>query len=440
MPDICVRGRLIAITGYSPTSYFIYRGRPMGYEYELMEKLGENLDLDVEYFIARNLDSILVYLEEGIGDIVAYSMTVTKSRLKQVSFTIPHMTVRMVLIQRKPAGWRQMKAHEIRKQLIRNPVDLIGRDVYVRRNSSYYARLQNLSEEIGGDILIHEADGKLTTNELIRMVDRGELDFTVADDNVARLAKSRNPNIDIQTPISLLQQVAWAVRKDCPQLLAKVNEWLSAMQDSTDYYVIYNKYYKNRTAFQKRAASPFYSGSGGGISPWDETLKEHAGRLNWDWRLLASLIFQESQFDPEVTSWAGAKGLMQLMPETAKQFGIRDTADAVENIRVGVDYLLWLENFWTSLIPDSSERLKFILGSYNAGFRHVEDARRLAVQFGRNPDIWDDNVAFYLMKKAEAEYYNHEVVEYGYCRGEEPVNYVSEILDRYQHYEKFIDI
>ena len=160
--------------------------------------------------------------------------------------------------------------------------------------------------------------------------------------------------------------------------------------------------------------------------------------MNLDWRLLASIIYQESQFKPNKTSWAGASGLMQLMPATAKRFGVEDLSNAHENLEAGVKYLKWLEEYWSDDIPNSAERYKFVLASYNIGPGHIVDARNLTKKYGIDPNIWFDNVETYLLKKSETKYYNDDVVKLGYAKGKETVKYVREILDRYEQYKKFI--
>jgi membrane-bound lytic murein transglycosylase F len=424
--------------GYSATSYFIYRGQPMGYEYELMQRLGKHLGVEVEIRIAPDMDKVLEMLNKGEGDIVAAGLTITKERAKKVAFSKPTHTVSIVLIQRKPDNWRNMKLHEIEKVLIRNPIDLIGKSVYVRRESSYYARLVNLAEEIGGDINIVQVPGNTSTDELTGKVSSGEIEYTVADDNIADVNQAYYANIDVSTVLSMPQRIGLAVRKSSPELLKTINEWLETMQSSVDYNVIYNRYFKNRSAFIRRVKSPYFSHSGGGISQWDADIQKNALRIGWDWRLLASLIYQESQFDPKVESWAGAVGLMQIMPTTAREFGSADSMSPTQNIEVGVNYLKWLDNYWSKQVADSTERIKFVLASYNAGYNHVDDACRLAEKYGKDKNIWDDNVAYYLIRKSNSEFFNDEVVQFGYCRGNEPVNYVAEILERFDHYLKLV--
>ncbi len=433
------RGTLRAITTYSSTSYFIYRGKPMGYEYELLTRLADFLDLDLELVIAKNLDSLFVMLQRGDGDIIAHGLTVTKNRQKLVSFAREHLTTRQVLVQRKPENWRRMKLHVIEKSLIRNPVDLIGKEVHVRRESAYYDRLVNLSEEIGGDIKIVVEPGDLETENLIQMVADGEIDYTVADNYIAAINRTYYTNIDIKTAISLPQRIAWAVRKNSPDLLRAINAWIDMMKKDTDYYVIYNKYFTNEKAYRRRIRSNLYSKTEGRISEYDSLIKVSANRLGWDWRLLASMIYQESRFDTTASSWAGAEGLMQVIPAIAEEFGDYDLNDPAQSIAAGTEYLKYLQDIWSD-VPDSLDRIKFVLASYNVGENHVMDARRLAEKYGANPDVWDDNVAKFLLNKSKSKYYNDEVVKYGYCRGSEPYNYVIDILKRYDEYRKVIPL
>lgn len=436
---IRARGRLIAITAYSATSYFIYKGQPMGYEYDLISRLAKDLGLGLELVIAKDIDSILDMLVAGEGDIVAYGLAVTRGRSEAVRFTEHHNLTRQVLVQRKPANWRKMKRHEINRKLIRNQVDLIGKKVHVRKATSYFARLKNLSDEIGGHILVIPVPGDITTDELIRQVAEGEIDYTVADESIARINSTYYANIDIETPVSFPQRIAWAVRPDAPELLEAVNDWISVMRKEGDGAIIYSKYFKNPRAFKRRAQSAYFvNGEGGRISEFDEYLQERAAWLGWDWRLLASLVYQESRFEPECESWAGAVGLMQLMPETGDLYDAFDLTDPYDNIRAGTEYLRWIWEQFAD-VPDDDQRLRFVLASYNAGKGHVDDAQRLARKHGHDPFRWKGSVARWMTALSKGRYFNDEVVKYGYCRGENVVAYVREILDRYNHYKNFID-
>ena len=438
-PEIRERGKLVAITSYSPVSYFIYHGEPMGYEYELLRMLGNHLDLDIDIRIARDFEEMEEMLLRGEGDLIAYGLTITSKRRERLAFTNPMNVTRQVLVQRKPENWRQMRLHEIEATMIRNPFDLAGDTVHLRRGSAYISRLQNLSLEIGEHIHIIEAPGELTTEGLIHKVANDSIRLTVADENIALLQAAYYRNIDVETPLSLPQQTAWALRPSSEILLDTINAWLREAQDHADYYVIYNKYYNNRQAFRTRYASEFNPVTGGGISPWDDLIKEGAEQLGWDWRLLAALIYQESMFNPHARSWAGARGLMQLMPRTAREFGANNPFDPQQSIHAGVRFLLWLDNYWTEHIEDPVERQKFVIVSYNVGQGHLQDARRLAEAFDADPNIWEDNVERFMLKKSNPEYYNLDIVRFGYASGIEPVNYIQTIKELYAHYIKFID-
>ncbi len=439
LPEIRERGELVAITSYSPVSYFIYRGEPMGYEYELLQMLSDHLDLPVNITLARDIGEMIEMLENGEGDLIAYNLTITANRRERVEFTVPLNVTQQVLVQRKPDDWRQMKLHEIENEMIRSALDLEGKKVYVRRGSAYVTRLEHLSREIGGEIEIIEAPQDVTTEELIRQVAEGEIEYTISDENIAQINAAYYRNIDIETPVSLPQQTAWALRSTSPKLLETINEWLLDAQNDTDYYVIYNKYYENRRAFSTRYASEYFPITGGSISPYDDILREQSELLGWDWRKLAALMYQESQFRPRARSWAGAVGLMQLMPRTAREFGAVDPYDPEQNIAAGVNFLVWLENYWKEHIEDDEERMKFVIASYNVGQGHVQDARRLAEQHDADPDVWDDNVERFMLKKSNPDYYNAEVVNFGYASGIEPVTYVENIYNLYDHYKKFVE-
>ncbi|MBI9037458.1 MAG: transporter substrate-binding domain-containing protein [Bacteroidales bacterium] len=436
LPQIVKKDTLTAITQYNSTSYFIYKGKPMGYEYELLELFSKSIDVELHIILTDNLDTAISWLESGKGDIIAQALTITKERNNILSFSDYHTLTQQVLVQRKPKNWRKMTLDNIDKQLIKDPINLINKKVHVKKSSPYYERLNNLSDEIGGDIDITPVSENVVTEDLIKMVADGEIDYTVADKNIALLNKTYYPILDVETEVSFSQRIAWAVRKTSPKLLASINNWIKKMRKTTDYYVIYNKYFKNKKAAKRRMKSEYFSVSGGKISEFDEIIKKHSANLGWDWRLLASQIFQESRFDPKTKSWAGAKGLMQMMPKTAKQFGVTKLFNPDENIKAGTIYLKHISDRFEEI--DYPEKIKFVLASYNVGYNHVDDARRLAEKHGYNPNVWDKNVSKFILLLSKPKYYNDEAVRFGYCRGEEPRNYVKDILKRHEQYKLFI--
>ena len=437
LEDIRADGKLRALVAYSATGYFLYRGKPMGYEYELLKRLAEHLDLELELRVVRDLDQMLEILQHGQVDLVAHGLAITRERKEEVAFTDYLYLTKQVLVQRKPANWRRMTLDQIRATLVTDPVDLIGDTVSVRKNSSYLNRLENLSREIGGTIVIDTLDGNLSTDEIIKMVVEGRIKYTVADRNLAHINASSYPILDVSVPVSFSQRIGWAVRKNARGLQQALDAWLAEEKKSDDFYYIYNKYFKNRRSFNRRIRSEFYSLAEGRISPYDSLIQSQAAALGWDWRLLASQVYQESRFDASATAWTGARGLMQLMPSTAAELGVSNTADPRQSLKGGVRYLNQLRRAFET-VPDSLQQIKFTLAAYNCGLGHVQDARRLAEQRGLDPNTWDQNVDQMVLALSYPKNYHDDVVEYGYLRGVEPYRYVKQIFERYAHYETLI--
>ena len=430
-------GILHAITIYNSTSYFLYRGTPMGFEYELLSRLAKDLDLELKITVADNINDLFDMLNNGEGDLIAFGLTITEPRKNLVSFTKSHYVTHQTLVQRMPDNWRSLPGYKIDKQLISNTIELMNDTVWVRENSSYAERLKNLQDEMGSEIPVEYIDGNITTDEIIKMVVDGEIERTVADYNIAAINKTFYPVLDIDTRISFAQRIAWAVRQNSPELLNAINKWISKEKKRDEYYVIYNKYFKNKKSYRGRIRSDFYSKNSNKISKYDDIIKDNATKLGWDWRFLSSQVYQESGFDPRSVSWAGASGLIQLMPETAKEVGVSNSFDPNQNIKGGVKYLNRVRERFES-VEDSIQKVKFTLAAFNCGPGHVLDAMRLAEKHGKNPNIWDDNVEDYILKLSEKKYYLDEVVRHGYARGSEPYNYVRDIFLRYEHYKQFI--
>ncbi len=432
------RGYINALVDNNSISFFIYKGRPLGYEYELLSLLANHLNVKLKIHVTSGVNHAIEKLNNGEGDILAFPLTVTKSRKELVSFTRPHFHSQQVLVQRKPVEWRKLTLDQIEDSLIRNPIELIDKNVHVITGTSFQQRLDHLSEEIGGDINILTDTSNAMSESLIQKVAMGEIDYTVADRMTARVNAAYYPNLDIRTVLSVPQQIAWAVRKNAPDLTNAIDTWLGEIKKEPTFMVIFNRYFNSPRTSLMRMSSDYSSLGGSRLSRYDELIKGGANELGWDWRLLAALVYQESQFDPSGESWAGARGLMQLMPETAKQFGVTNRDDPVQSIKAGVKYLKYLDSLWAKTIEDPEERLKFVLASYNVGLSHVVDARNLARKNNLSTIHWEDNVEFFLIKKSDPEFYKDPVVEAGYCKCEEPVQYVSDVLNRFEEYKQHI--
>ncbi len=437
LEKIMERGKIVAVTDYNSINYFVYRGEPMGYQYELLQSLADYLDVGLEIIVNQDLKESFAQLDSGNVDLIAMDLAITRRRAEKVNFTNPLQKTRQVLVQRKPENWRNMRTvNEMEKLMIREPLELAGKTIVIQKNTTFQKRLENLSEEIGDSIYIIQ-DSLRDVESLIRAVAEGEIDYTVCDEHIGLINEKYYPDIDVQTPISFAQNIAWATPKADLSLADTINCWLDEFKSKPLAKYVYNKYFHNpRQVFM--AQSDYHSVQGGKISVYDEVIRRESEKLGWDWRLLASLIYQESQFKPEVRSWVGAFGLMQLMPQTAAHYGVDTASSPSEHIAAGVKFLKWLDKQFKPVISDSAERIKFVLASYNVGIGHVYDAQRLAEKHDKNPIEWDSSVDYYLLNKSKPSFYKDEVVKYGYCRGEEPYDFVYDILDRYEHYKNAI--
>jgi membrane-bound lytic murein transglycosylase F len=417
------RGRLIALTGYSYSSYFIYKGTPMGYEYELLRMFANHLGVELEIVLTTNRDNIYKRLENGDIDIIADNLIRTGVPAS-IGFSEPYLTTKQLLIQKRNS-----------KSQLRDLSQLDGKTIYVQKNSPYSLRLHNICKENGLKIQIIETNEE--AEELIKMVSKGKIEYTIADEHTANYVSAWYYNIDSQMPVSLSQSIAWAMRHNSTDLTKEVNDWMANTKQKKQWENLYHKYFSETRLRGKMLNCARKSTCGKKISPYDQIIIRESERIGMDWRLITSIVYQESRFDSSAKSWAGAMGLMQLMPKTAEAFGVSNPENPLQSIQGGLRYLHWLEKYWKNTIEEESERIKFILASYNAGQEHVADARRLTEKYGGDPNLWQD-VAGYLLLKANSQYNQDPVVRYGYCRGEEPVKYVKDILERYEHYKLLI--
>lgn len=431
LEEIKSRGYLNALVDNNSVSYFIFRGEPMGFEYELLERFATSLNVKLRIKVISGVEESIDLLNKGEGDLIAFPLTVTDERMQYVKFSNPLFTTNQVLVQRKPDSTNN--------NLIRLHSDLIGKEIRVMKNSSFKDRLQRLSEEVGGKIVIVEDSASAETESLIRQVAMGEIPLTITDQTFAMVNAVIYPNLDINTVISLPQDIAWATRSNSPDLNNAINDWLGNIKKKETFKTIYDRYFNSPRTTAIRMNSDFSSLKGGNLSRYDSMIRAESSALGWDWRLVASVIYQESGFNSNVKSWAGAVGLMQLMPAASQQFKVKNAYDPIQNIRGGIKVLTYLDGLWAKTISDPNERMKFVLASYNVGVSHVIDARNLAIKYEKDPTKWEDNVEMYLMLKTKSQYYRDPIVTAGYCRCTGPVNYVKEVLGRFEAYKAHIN-
>ena len=418
-------GELVVLTLYSSTSYFIYRGQDMGFQYELSEQFAKSLGVKLRVEVAKNVHELIEKLLAGKGDLIAYNVPITKEWKDSLIYCGEEVITHQVIVQR--AGGRTKPLTDV--------TELIGKDVYVKPGK-YYERLVNLDEELGGGIHIHKVtNDSISVEDLIMQVSQGKIPYTVADNDVAQLNTTYYPNLNIGLSISFDQRASWAVRKNCPQLAAAADKWHEENMTSPAYTASMKRYFEISKAIPH---SPILSLREGKISHFDNLFKKYAPEINWDWRLLASLAYTESNFDSTAVSWAGARGLMQLMPATARAMGVPQGKEQnpEESIKAAAKYIAATTRSFAK-VPEE-ERINFVLASYNSGIGHVLDAMALAEKYGKNKYVWRDNVENFILLKSNEEYFTDPVCKNGYFRGIETYNFVRDITSRFEQYKKKI--
>lgn len=425
LPQLKAQGEITAVTLYSSTSYFQYKMQPMGYEYDLIKDFARSQGLKLNIKVAENATRLVEMLEAGDADVVAFPIPLNNKLKEKVIYCGREEQDCQVLIQRSNKG----------DTLLTDVTQLLGKDIYVKPGTKYYERLKNLDVELGGGIHIHEMpQDTITSEDLISMVSQGQIPYTISDENIARLNKTYFWNINVSLKISFLQRSSWIVRNTSPELAKAINEWASDKTGNHIYKALTKRYFElSKQPFSAELSEV----KNGHISPYDDLFRKYAKNIGWDWQLLASIAYQESRFNPNVVSWAGAEGLMGIMPNTAKALGVtpHELKEPDTGIRTGVDCLRKFRQGFND-ITDPVEKIKFTLASYNAGIGHIYDAQRLAKKYGKNPNIWDDNVSEYIRLKNDPEYYNDPVCKHGYLRGSETFNYVQEVMERYKYYKQ----
>lgn len=420
LPGIKKQKILRVLTRNNAVTYFIWRGRLMGFEYELLHKFAREQDLQLEMIIAPSREHLIPMLLWGGGDVISASLTVSEQRRTYgIEFTNPYNVVSEVVVARTD------------DTELNHVTQLEGRTIWVRRSSSYWSTLERLRLKGHIRFILKAAPESMETEEIIDKVASGEYDLTVSDSHILDVALTWRDDVRAAFTIKENVKHGWAVRKEDEKLLKALNAFLEKEYRKRFYNVVYYKYFKNPRRIQQLVKFRADGGNGGELSPYDELVRKYADQYGFDWPLIVALMYHESRFKKDAVSWAGARGLMQVLPVTAKRFGITDLEDPEKSIIAGMKMLDWLYDQFELELP-VQERTWFTLASYNAGLGHVYDARELAKELDLDPNRWFDNVEVAMLKLSKPEYYGKAT--YGYVRGIEPVTYVANIRKLYSAY------
>jgi membrane-bound lytic murein transglycosylase MltF len=387
------RREVRALVCFSDTNFAVVRGSPQGLEYELLHNYETFLDREggrrkgkpLFVFIPVPREQIIPLLLEGRGDIAA-GLTITPQTEKLVAFTTPYITdVSEVIVMRKGvSGLRSLK-------------DLAGRRVHVVAGSGYAEHLRELNKRFRKEwrrpVRIAEADKVLEAEDILEMVNSGIFQIMVVDQYIADLWARVLPDIVVRKDIVLAtgSTIAWAVRKENPQLLASLNGFIKAKagQGSMLNNLLFNRYYGST----KWIRNPITTSEMLKIVKYQFYIKKYAELYGFDWLKIAAMAYQESHLEQNVRNRTGAVGILQVLPQAAAEVGIRNVAGTENNIHAGIKYLNYLrETYFNDPAISPADKVDFALAAYDAGPARIESLRRKAADMGLDPNKWFFNV------------------------------------------------
>ncbi|NMP15630.1 transporter substrate-binding domain-containing protein [Thalassotalea sp. Y01] len=399
------------------SSYYLWKGQLMGFHYELAKDFAKQHKLRYEILVADDNIEMFEMIKTGEADIALGFFTPNQHRAEQgLAFSRPY--------------------HYASEQIVAGPNDppiesvhdLKYRNIAVRKSSSYYQTLMDL-QSIIPQITVSEAPEEYDTEQIIEGVASGEFDLTLADNHLVDMELNLDTKITPSIFIGKEKAQSWIFKDGNNQLREKIDSYIKRTYRGLFYNLIHKRYFEADGLIDKHHDAYENLQAGGNLSPYDEIVEKYAAQYGFDPHLLIAQMHQESRFDPNATSFAGAQGLFQIMPRTAKQLNIIDVTDPEKGIHAGIKYMAWVSERMQEQEVRDDQLTWFTLASYNAGPGHVIDAMRLAEQKGWQRDIWFNNVERAILLLSQRKY--SAKARYGYVRGQEPVTYVRNIRRKY---------
>lgn len=419
MDSLLRRGTLRVVTDYNTINYFVHKDIAVGYQYELVTEYCKHAGLTLDLSVCNDNEKNVQDLDRGGVDLVVTTLIADTLGEGRMAFTEPYGRSVQVLVQHN--------TDKIRTSLR----ELADDTVSVLANSFYARTLYNYNDTTDTTGVVVDEIEHYDTEQILQLVAEREVSRTLCLETIVRANKWYYPNLDFSVAVGPEYDLAWGVRPNAELLKADIDEWLRGFKKTPKFKQIFRKYVidprEHHSDVQSTSAQTYRN-------DFEDIIRRHAHHDAFDWVMVSAMVYQESHFNPNARSWAGACGLMQLMPETARRFGVLDATDPEQNIEAGVRLIEWLDGRLVQYVPNAQERVKFTLAAYNVGLGHIMDAIRLAQVIGLKTDVWYGNVEVALLHKANPTYYSNPVVRHGYCRGTETINYVRSIIERYKNY------
>ena len=403
-PDV-----VYALLAFHAADYFVYKGVPIGFQYEMLNELEKGIGRTVDITVEANLNAIQKQLYENSYDVVIMGFTQSGFIFPQFERSIPHSYSYPVLVSGNKADTAD--SHTI----------LVSHDL------SAMLFFENDSPYIHYKV---KKRNELTTEELFEKMDNGEIPYLICDYNEAITLMPFYSNVKILDKAGPQFERRWFLNKKNIQLNEDINHWLLDFKKTSKYRWLLRKYFSQTSSIINAS---FSNKQQGAISQYDAIIKKYAHQYGIDWRFIASIICQESKFVSGLIGKGGSSGLMQLMPATMDNYGISELDGDEANIRAGAQHLKELQKAFKE-IEDENERLYFMAAAYNAGRGHVFDAQRLCAKSEGDFTNWKE-VSQYLILKSQQKYATDAVVKSGYFPGSHAVKYAQQVMERYSAYQ-----
>lgn len=408
-------GELVVLTRNSPTTYYEGPDGPTGFEYDLVHEFAKRLGVSLRIKSVGRFGDILPMITRGEADFAAAGITVTPTRATQVRFTPPYQTI------------HQQVVYKVTKPAPNGIKGLVGRQIEVAAGTSYIERLEQLKTKYPR--LVWKTVSDMETEELLMQVDQGLIDLTIADSNIVALSHPFSPDLRIAFDFNDPQDLAWAFPLDSDDsLYQEAARFINDMRSSGELGHLIERHYGAATRFNPINITAFLQKIDTDLRKFRPFFEEAGRRYALDWRLIASISYQESYWDPGVVSPTGVRGIMMLTETTAQHLGVSDLLNPRESIRGGAAYLRSLIDRIPPRIPEP-DRTWMALAAYNVGINHLEDARIITQTQGGDPDRWND-LKDRLPLLAKASWYT--TTKHGYARGYEPVQFVNRVRTYYE--------
>lgn len=413
--EIQDQGSITIVTRNNPTTYYEDRHGSTGYEYELAKEFAEYLGVELNLLVVSNLKEAMDALKSGKAHMAAAGLTREQTAAYPVTYGPSYSSVSEQIIYRR-SNHRPESLQDLQN----------GR-LMVTARSRHASTLRRWQREELPSLSWRESS-ELEASDLLQMVSDGELDYTLVNSNEFQLMRAYLPNLDVAFTLGELQSVAWALpdRADTT-LKEKAFDFFYRPETGALMAELAERFYGHVEQFDYVGAHRFLRQKRRSLPKYQNFFETSAATFGFDWRLLAAMGYQESHWNPRARSFTGVRGIMMLTLRTADELGIENRLDPEQSIYGGSKYLAGLRERLSESVHEP-DRTWMALAAYNVGFGHLEDARRLAVTMGKNPDLWID-VKDVLPLLSQQRYYKQ--TRYGYARGQEPVNYVQNIRRYY---------